>query len=117
MNVGTTGTTAKLTAPRPRHKGDVHPPGEEPAFEYIERLLKLGAKVGYHDPCIPVAPRMFSRLHLVPMKSVPLTGATLRAQDAVVTATDRTGQSSRMRVTSPKDTIHLLQRLSLPTAR
>ncbi len=40
------------------YKKDIDDPRESPAFEIIELLLELGAEVAYHDPHIPVAPRM-----------------------------------------------------------
>ncbi len=70
------------------YKKDIDDPRESPAFELIERLLELGAEVGYHDPHIPVAPSMRSWPDLPPMESVPLTPETLAAQDAVLIATD-----------------------------
>ncbi len=72
------------------YKRDIDDPRESPAFELIHRLLELGAEVSYHDPHIPVAPRMRSWPDLPPLESVPLTAGTLRTQDAVVIATDHT---------------------------
>ncbi len=69
------------------YKKDIDDPRESPSFELIERLLELGAEVTYHDPHIPVAPRMRSWPDLPPMESVPLTPETLAARDAVVIAT------------------------------
>ncbi len=69
------------------YKKDIDDPRESPSFELIERLLELGAEVTYHDPHIPVAPRMRSWPDLPPMESVPLTPETLGSQDAVVIAT------------------------------
>lgn len=70
------------------YKKDIDDPRESPAFEIIERLLQLGAEVSYHDPHIPVAPRMRSWPSLPAMESVPLDESTLRAQHAVVLITD-----------------------------
>ncbi len=70
------------------YKKDIDDPRESPSFELIERLLELGADVGYHDPHIPKAPSMRSWPDLPPMESVPLTPKTLAARDAVVIATD-----------------------------
>ena len=42
------------------YKKDIDDPRESPAFEIIHLLLHLGAEVAYHDPHIPVAPRMRS---------------------------------------------------------
>lgn len=70
------------------YKKDIDDPRESPAFEIIERLLHLGAEVRYHDPHIPVAPRMRTWPTLPAMESVPLDSSTLRAQDAVLLVTD-----------------------------
>ena len=51
------------------YKPDIDDPRESPAFEIIERLLKLGAEVNYHDPHIPVAPQMRSWPNLPVMES------------------------------------------------
>ena len=70
------------------YKKDIDDPRESPAFEIITELLRLGAVVSYHDPHIPVAPRMRSWPGLPPLTSVPLTAETLAATDAVVIVTD-----------------------------
>ena len=72
------------------YKKDIDDPRESPSFEIIERLLELGARVSYHDPHIPNAPRMRSWPDLEPMSSTPLTAESLRAVDAVVLVTDHT---------------------------
>jgi UDP-N-acetyl-D-glucosamine dehydrogenase len=70
------------------YKKDIDDPRESPAFEIQDRLLRLGAEVGYHDPHIPEAPRMRTWPDLPRQLSVPLTAETLAAQDAVVLVTD-----------------------------
>jgi UDP-N-acetyl-D-glucosamine dehydrogenase len=70
------------------YKKDIDDPRESPAFEIIELLLRLGARVSYHDPHIPEAPRMRSWPDLPPMRSLGLTEAVLSAQDAVIIVTD-----------------------------
>lgn len=72
------------------YKKDIDDPRESPAFEIIERLLRLEAVVSYHDPFIPEAPRMRTWPALPRLRSVPLTAETLRASDAVVIVTDHT---------------------------
>ena len=72
------------------YKKDTDDPRESPAFEIIEELLRLGAMVSYHDPHVPVAPRMRSWPDLPAMTSKPLTAETLAATDAVVVVTDHT---------------------------
>ena len=73
------------------YKKDIDDPRESPAFELIEHLLRWQADVAYHDPHIPMAPRMRSWPDLPAMSSEPLTAETLRAADAVVLVTDHTG--------------------------
>lgn len=70
------------------YKKDIDDPRESPAFELIDRLLRLGAEVSYHDPHIPVAPRMRSWPTLPPLRSQTLDKQTLAACDAVLIVTD-----------------------------
>ncbi len=70
------------------YKRNVADPRESPAFEILHRLSQLGAEVHYHDPHIPVAPRMRSWPHLAPLRSTPLTAESLATFDAVVLVTD-----------------------------
>lgn len=70
------------------YKKDIDDPRESPAFEVIDLLLKLGAEVSYHDPHIPVAPRMRSWPALPAMTSRPLTAETLASVDAAIIVTD-----------------------------
>jgi UDP-N-acetyl-D-glucosamine dehydrogenase len=72
------------------YKKDIDDPRESPAFEIIELLQKMGAVLSYHDPHVPVAPRMRTWPDLPPMASQPLTADVLSAQDAVVVVTDHT---------------------------
>jgi len=69
------------------YKRDVDDIRESPALPLIERLQELGARVSYHDPHIPVFPSLREHPDLK-MKSVKLTPAALRRQDAVVIVTD-----------------------------
>jgi len=70
------------------YKPDIDDPRESPAFEIIERLLHLGADVSYHDPHIPVAPKMRSWPDFPAMESTPLTEENLGAIDAAILVTD-----------------------------
>ncbi len=70
------------------YKKDIDDPRESPAFEIVEHLLHLGADVSYHDPHVPVAPRMRSWPGLPPMESKPLTKEILEQSEAVVLVTD-----------------------------
>lgn len=70
------------------YKKDVDDTRESPAFILIDHLLRLGAEVEYHDPHVPVAPRVRSRPDLPPMKCRPLTPEVLGSVDAVLLVTD-----------------------------
>ncbi len=70
------------------YKRDIDDPRESPAFEILDLLLRRGAEVAYHDPHIPAAPRMRTWPNLPPLRSLPLTAATLAAHDAVLIVTD-----------------------------
>jgi UDP-N-acetyl-D-glucosamine dehydrogenase len=70
------------------YKKDIDDPRESPAFEIVDHLLSLGAILSYHDPHVPVAPKMRSWPDLPEMRSVPLTEAFVREQDAVLIVTD-----------------------------
>jgi UDP-N-acetyl-D-glucosamine dehydrogenase len=72
------------------YKKDIDDPRESPAFEILEILHGLGARLAYHDPHVPVAPRMRRWPHLPRMESVSLTPQTLAECDAVVLVTDHT---------------------------
>ena len=70
------------------YKKDVADPRESPAFEVLALLQGLGAQISYHDPHIPIAPRMRTWRELEPLRSVDLTPELLASQDAVVVVTD-----------------------------
>src|SRR5262249_52672254 len=66
-------------------KMDVADMRESPALKVIDRLLRKGALVEYHDPFISEF-----RSAAGSLRSVPLTGETLRAADCVLVLTDHT---------------------------
>ncbi len=68
------------------YKPDIDDTRESPAFELIELLLDLGADVSYHDPHVPIAPKV--RKHDLRMNSVELTPDSVGGFDAVLIATD-----------------------------
>jgi UDP-N-acetyl-D-glucosamine dehydrogenase len=70
------------------YKRDIDDPRESPAFEVMNLLLALGARLSYHDPHIPMAPRMRTWPRLPRMDSLPLTPELLQGTDAVVIITD-----------------------------
>ena len=73
------------------YKKDIDDPRESPAFEILNALFELEARVEYHDPHVPVAPRMRSWPHLPALVSRPLTAQTIAEQDAIVLVTDHSG--------------------------
>ena len=56
------------------YKKDVDDPRESPSFELIELLLDRGAVISYHDPFVPVAPKMRHYPSMPAMKSVESDG-------------------------------------------
>jgi UDP-N-acetyl-D-glucosamine dehydrogenase len=68
------------------YKKNVDDMRESPSVELIEKLGKLGARVDYADPHIPVFPHI--RRGRYDMKSVPITAASLKKYDAVLLATN-----------------------------
>lgn len=69
------------------YKKNVDDPRESPSFVLMEELLRLGAKLTYHDPFVPILPSM--RHHDLPaMESQQLTEEFLGQQDAVLISTD-----------------------------
>ncbi len=69
------------------YKKDVDDPRESPAFVIMEDLLTRSASVSYHDPHVPVLPKM--RQHELPrLESQALSQDWLAEQDAVVIVTD-----------------------------
>jgi UDP-N-acetyl-D-glucosamine dehydrogenase len=68
------------------YKPDVDDTRESPAAEIIEMLWKHGAVVNYHDPHVPVFPKM--RDHAIDLKSLKLTEKTLKDHDCVLIVTD-----------------------------
>ncbi|HSQ55670.1 MAG TPA: nucleotide sugar dehydrogenase [Gemmata sp.] len=76
------------------YKKDVDDPRESPGFELMDLLLKKGADVTYHDPHIPVLPRMRHWPHLN-MTSSPHTAEFLAARDCVLIATDHSAYDYR----------------------
>ncbi len=70
------------------YKKDVDDPRESPAFDIIDRLLRAGAEVNYHDPLVPTAPAMRRWPDLPAMQSIALSEDALASQDAVVIVTD-----------------------------
>ncbi|NIA10908.1 MAG: nucleotide sugar dehydrogenase [Nitrospiraceae bacterium] len=71
------------------YKKNVDDLRESPSLTIIEKLLKKGARVSYHDPHIPVIPK--TRKHTFDFRSVPLNEAVIHDADAVLVLTDHDG--------------------------
>jgi UDP-N-acetyl-D-glucosamine dehydrogenase len=69
------------------YKKDVDDPRESPSFELMELLLAGGAVITYHDPLIPLLPKM-RHYRLPAMASTPLSAEYLAGLDCVLIATD-----------------------------
>jgi UDP-N-acetyl-D-glucosamine dehydrogenase len=72
------------------YKKDVSDTRESPAYPIAQQLIKLGARLSYHDPYIEELPHTRSWPQRPPMRSVPLTPETLACFDGVVLVTDHT---------------------------
>ena len=70
------------------YKPDVDDIRETPAVFIIEDLIERGANVSYHDPHVPVFPKM--RGHDVNLSSIPLARDSLIEFDAVLIVTNHT---------------------------
>ncbi len=70
------------------YKPDIDDIRESPAAEIIELLTQQGATVAYHDPLVPVFPKM--RQHTIELSSVSLTAESLPTYDATIIVTDHT---------------------------
>ena len=70
------------------YKRDIDDPRESPAFEILTLLLKLGAKVDYYDPYIPILPKMREWRDIPQMKSITLSERKLKTFDATIIVTD-----------------------------
>ena len=73
------------------YKKNVDDMRESPSIFVLERLLKAGAEVDFHDPFIAVIPPNRDHAPLAGRKSVPLTKEQLAQYDAVVVSTDHAG--------------------------
>jgi UDP-N-acetyl-D-glucosamine dehydrogenase len=71
------------------YKKDIGDLRESPALDIISLLEEKGARISYHDPHVPnILDDGHTPIKSLPMKSVPLTDETLRAQDLVIIVTD-----------------------------
>ena len=68
------------------YKKNVDDMRESPSVEIIEKLSALGAILSYHDPHVPVFPKM--RDHNFNMKSININSNKLKFFDLVLIAAD-----------------------------
>ena len=68
-----------------RNTSDVR---ESPALELMSSLIRLGSKVDFYDPLIPVIPSTRSYPELAGLRSVSPSPEAFGAYNAVVVATD-----------------------------
>lgn len=68
------------------YKKDVDDMRESPSVEIMEILRNKGVNVEYHDPHVPVFPKM--REHKFDLKSIDLTSDNIASYDAVLIATN-----------------------------
>jgi len=68
------------------YKPNVDDVRESPAAEILKRLDLAGARISYHDPFVPVFPKM--RRYSFELESVPLDVGMLRTMDCVLIVTD-----------------------------
>jgi UDP-N-acetyl-D-glucosamine dehydrogenase len=81
------------------YKKDSDDPRESPALTLLTLLHERGALIAYHDPHVPVAPRLACRAELPPLKSQPLTSELLQTHDAVLLCTDHTDLDTALALT------------------
>jgi UDP-N-acetyl-D-glucosamine dehydrogenase len=73
------------------YKKDIGDLRESPALDIMSLLEEKGAKISYHDPHVAtIEDDGHTPIKSLPMKSVPLTGEVLGAQDLVLIITDHT---------------------------
>ena len=70
------------------YKPDVDDIRETPAAAIITMLQERGADIAYHDPHVPVFPRMRRYGDLPDLESVQLTAESIKAADAVLVVTN-----------------------------
>jgi UDP-N-acetyl-D-glucosamine dehydrogenase len=73
------------------YKKDVDDMRESPALVIVSLLQARRAKVDYHDPFIPVVPKLRAHPGLAGMRSVSFDAQTIAAYDAALIVTDHSG--------------------------
>lgn len=70
------------------YKKNVDDVRESPSLEILEILQTRGADVSFHDPYVPVIPKMHEFADLEGMKSVDVSPESLKGYDAILICTD-----------------------------
>ena len=109
--------SAKILVIGIAYKPDIDDVRESPAAEIIELLWSGGAVVSYHDPHVPMFPKM--RRHDIDLRSTPLTEQVIKDHDCVLIITDHTsvdysliGKHAQLII----DTRNAMSRVPNPTA-
>jgi UDP-N-acetyl-D-glucosamine dehydrogenase len=100
------------------YKKNVDDPRESPAFAIMEMLQARGAEVSFHDPYVPVLPKM--RHHKIQMESSPLTEAFAASQDCFLIVTDHSSIDYRWLAKHARlivDTRNAMAGIHSPTCR
>jgi UDP-N-acetyl-D-glucosamine dehydrogenase len=100
------------------YKKNVDDPRESPAFTIMEMLQARGAEVSYHDPYVPVLPKM--RHHKIQMQSSPLTEAFVASRDCFLIVTDHSSIDYRWLAKHARlivDTRNAMAGIHSPTCR
>jgi UDP-N-acetyl-D-mannosaminuronate dehydrogenase len=79
---------AKIMLVGTSYKKNVDDMRESPSFNLIELLARRGAKVDYHDPCVPEIPATGQHAALAGRRSKDIASDTLSSYGAVLMATD-----------------------------
>jgi UDP-N-acetyl-D-glucosamine dehydrogenase len=70
------------------YKKNIDDARETPAFQIMEKILKLGGEVDYYDPYIPQCPSTRRHKSFANMKSIELTKENLKKYSAAIVVTD-----------------------------
>ncbi|MDR3111245.1 MAG: nucleotide sugar dehydrogenase [Planctomycetaceae bacterium] len=84
------------------YKPDVDDCRESPSFVLWEQLESYGAKVDYHDPHCPSAPKMREHPQFAGIKSVAISPEVIKQYDCVLIATDHKKVDYKMVVENAK---------------
>lgn len=98
------------------YKKNVDDIRESPAIRIVEILEQMGAEVDYHDPFIPVIPKLREHPHLKGRDGIVLSPAALKKYDAAFIVTDHDDVDYQMVIDNCPlviDTRNICERLGL----